>query len=137
MGSAVVPTFHNATHGILKSPTDVALYLIRWPFANPGATSSQLEDEMISFRELEAVYGKSPDDLCREISNRLKVAMDHYFPEQYNVNATYEEETDGSGKYSISIDISDNNGQPICRRHMIEVNADGDFTIHAEGEVLS
>ena len=61
MGSAVVPTFHNATHGILKSPTDVALYLIRWTFANPGATSSQLEDEMISFRELEAVYGKSPD----------------------------------------------------------------------------
>lgn len=137
MGNPVVPTYHNATHGMLKSPTDVALYLIRWTFANPGETSSQHEDEMVSFRQLEALYGKTPEDLTRELQIRLQAAIDHYFPDKYEAVVNYDMAEDGSGKYSISIDFSDKGtGQAICRRHLIEVDVEGAFTVKAEGDLV-
>ncbi len=134
MGSPIIATYHNSTHGVLKTPTDIALYLIRWTFANPGDTSSQLEGEMVSFRVLEAHYGKSPDELSSALSGALKRAMDHYFPDKYEVTVDYSESNDGTGNYSLSIDISDKDGISICRRHLIEIDADSNFTVHAEGE---
>lgn len=137
MGSPVIPTYHNATRGILKKPTDVALYLIRWTFANPGETSAQLEHEMISFRVLEAKYGKSPDDLSRQLAVHLKAAMDHFFDDVYEVNVDYSISNDGTGNYSLSIDISDHDGVAVCRKHLIEIDKDSNFTIHAEGENIN
>lgn len=140
MSKPIIPTFHNAAHGSLSAPQDIALYLIRWLFANPGDTSSAFEHEMISFRKLEAEYGKTPDELARMVGQQLTDAMEAYFPNKgYQalcekvVEDGYEDDGSYKGNYYLTLDIVDANNISICKKSYITRDANSNFNVSFEG----
>lgn len=133
----VVPTFHSITTPCLTKPADVAIYLIRWLFANPGGTSSFQESEMISYRKLVAMYGSKPDELAIQISQMLTAAMMNYFPDgKYSAHCNITDEEGYSsdehvwqGNKSISINFTDASDEPIIPMGSITVYPDYTFDI--------
>ena len=128
----VCPTCYTISSPNLKQPADVALYLITWLFNNPGHVSSFNAEEMISFRFLEAQYGKQPDVLAREIETRLTTALSRYFPDKnYHAIVTPEQKDgyadDGTyqGNYALNIAMVDGDEMALIPRQQIKVGADG------------
>lgn len=137
----VVPTLHNISTPILTNLGDQVAYVIRWFFANPGGTSSNNEDELISFRKLNSQYGKNPDDLCEHIASQLEEICKRYSL-NLKVECTYkmedhfgteEDEYDPEsgqallqGTYYIEISVTDLNGEPIIPRRTIMVDKKGE-----------
>ena len=128
----VCPTFYAISSPNLKKPPDVALYLITWLFNNPGHVSTLNREEMISFKYLEAKYGKQPDQLAHEMEQRLTAAMGHYFPnDNYSCIVTVEMKdgyaSDGTyqGNYGLNIAMVDVNNAPIIPKQMITIGPDG------------
>ena len=128
----VCPTCYSISSPNLKKPADVALYLITWLFNNPGHVSSLNRNEMISFRYLEAKFGKQPDVLAHEIEQRLTAALDRYFPnENYAALVTVEKKDgfadDGTyqGNYGLNIAMVDGNQAALIPRQQIKVGKDG------------
>ena len=128
----VCPTFYAISSPNLKKPADVALYLITWLFNNPGHVSTLNRDEMISFKYLEAKFGKQPDNLAHEMEQRLTAALSHYFPnDNYAAIVTVEMKdgyaSDGTyqGNYGLNIAMVDGNQAALIPRQQIKVGKDG------------
>ena len=117
----VVPSLHALSDPLLRTPANVAIYLIQFMFANPGRTSSINEGEMMSWRRLSAEFGaKRIPEMAGHISKMLSTSLNHYFPDgQYTVTCNIDEEAgtgdDGThlGNYAITINITDADGTPI------------------------
>ena len=129
----VVPTLHAISSPSLTKPEDIAIYLIRMLFVNPGRTSAFNEEEMISYRKLAAEYGTDPDRLASEIARQLTLAMGHYFPTGgYLAQCTVEdiekvsEEGIYQGNKAITINMTGSNGTAVVPRASIIVNEAGD-----------
>lgn len=128
----VCPTCYSISSPNLKKPADVALYLITWLFNNPGHVSSLNRTDMISFRYLEARYGKQPDVLAHEIETRLTDALARYFPNaNYSALVTVEKKDgfadDGTyqGNYGLNIAMVDSNQAALIPRQQIKIGPDG------------
>ena len=61
-----LPSLQAITNPLMTKKEDIAVYLIQFLFANPGATSSMNEGEMMSFRKLVAMYGSTQLDKLAE-----------------------------------------------------------------------
>lgn len=134
----VVPSLHAFSDPMLKTPENVAVYLIQFFFANPGNTSSVNEGEMMSWRKVSAVYGKSRvQEMGVQIGNMLTTSLSHYFPDGHytatcNVELQEGHGEDGAylGNYEIIIKIADADGNNIIPMSKVRAALDGNnFTI--------
>ena len=138
----VVPTLHNISTPMLTKLGDQLAYVIRFYFANPGRTSSNNEDEMISFRKLNAKYGNDPGEMCARSAAAIEAACRHY-KDDARVSITYEmirgfssnpEDLDPEaggrprlqGSYTMDITVSDSNGNPLIPHRLIKIMNNGD-----------
>jgi hypothetical protein len=114
----VIPTLHNQSAKILTNIEDIAAYTIRWFFANPGETSTPIEDELISFRKFNALNGNTPDGLCDKIRATLLAILTRY-SDDISVDCSFvnSPKKDDSGHlvgtYEIDIAVTTRDGSPI------------------------
>ena len=128
-----VPTLHAITTPSLTAPEDVAVYLIRMLFVNPGRTSAVNEEEMLSYRKLASKHANNPEQLAAAIGLGLTQAMRHYFPKDgYLATCTVEDKEKVSdegiyqGNKAITINITGSGGRSIVPMASIIVDESGD-----------
>lgn len=111
-------TLHNQSAQVLTRPADQLAYAIRWFFVNPGSISSNNEDEMISFRKLNAMHGNSPKLFAQTIGAKLTDIVSKYFPGAiadvtYEKKLGYDNDHVLQGTYGLIIKVTDANGQAV------------------------
>lgn len=135
----VVPTLHNISTPVLTNLSDQLAYLVRWFFANPGGTSSNNEEELISFRKMNSLYGKNPGEMCERVADALETICRRY-TSNVKVDCSYKMEEHRSsedidpvtgrgilqGNYKMDISITDKEGEPIIPHRTIQIMNNGD-----------
>lgn len=119
----VIPTLHSGTSELLEDKQDIIAYIVRFALTNPGRTSSYVENDLVSFRKLEAKYGTDRSALASAFSSRLNTVINNYYPDQglsIEVSASEASTT----KYKLTISISDDDGQLILDKGIVSVNDD-------------
>lgn len=128
MNNPCIPLLSNGPITILKKKTDIAAYLIEFMFNNPGETSDQIEDELISFRKLNAMYGNDQKLLAAAVGDQLQAILSKYYPDSGIVVSCDSHDIDASW-YGLIINIMDNNGESILLTKNISVSTDNGLEI--------
>ena len=126
-----IMTLHNRSAQVLTKPADQIAYAIRWFFVNPGSTSSVNEEEMISFRKLNATAGTRPEVMAGSIQNLLtQIARRYYKTANVFVKVVNQVKTDEDGilqgTYGLEILVSDENNMPIIPTGHVVVTGEFD-----------
>lgn len=134
----VIPTLHNISTPVLTQLGDQLAYVIRFYFANPGGISSNNEDELISFRKLNSLYGKRPQEMCNKVAQQLEQIC-HRYTDHVRVECTYQNEIHRSdeidpltgkgylqGTYKMEIAVTDDDGVPLIPHRLIKILQNGD-----------
>jgi len=117
---SVIPTLHPSSSELLTDKQDIIAYIVRWSLTNPGHTSSFVEDELVSFRKLEAEYGSDKEALAKRFTSKLNGVINNYYPDQkMSVEVTATDIDDI--KYKLSISVTDSDGSYILDRGIVEV----------------
>lgn len=135
----VVPTLHNISTPVLTKLGDQLAYVVRFYFVNPGGISSNNEDELISFRKLNSLYGKRPNEMCERVATQLEAICKRY-TDNVRVVCTQQKDYHRSsedidpntglgvlqGTYKMEIAITDNDGNPLIPHRTIKIMQNGD-----------
>jgi len=70
-----IPTLHSGTREVVSTLEDKIAYILRHTLTNPGYTSDMIEDELISFRKLEALHDGNVEELKDDYKKRLEIAI--------------------------------------------------------------
>ena len=113
----VIPVLSLNTDQLVKREDQIA-YIIRHAFYNPGWTSSQIEDELVSMRRLVAHYELDKDEFVSMLRKKLELAIKHLYAElsvnveSYDVDPT---------KYGVTISVVDSQGNLVLASNNIRV----------------
>lgn len=118
-----LPTL-NINQPIIDDDHLIMLALLKFMFWNPGWTSSQIEDTLLSMRKLRAQCSQDIPDFPQAIQTRLRDAVQRYHPEW---KVTVSHEMMSPTTYKLIIAITDEINQPV-------INMD-DFVVK-DGEIL-
>lgn len=118
-----LPTL-NINQPIIDDDHLIMLALLKFMFWNPGWTSSQIEDTLLSMRKLRAQCSQDIPDFPQAIQTRLRDAVQRYHPEW---KVTVSHEMMSPTTYKLIISITDEINQPV-------INMD-DFVVR-DGEIL-
>lgn len=118
-----LPTL-NINQPIIDDDHLIMLALLKFMFWNPGWTSSQIEDTLLSMRKLRAQCSQDIPDFPQAIQTRLRDAVQRYHPEW---KVTVSHEMLSPSTYKLIIAITDEINQPV-------INMD-DFVVR-DGEIL-
>lgn len=121
--SYALPTL-NINQPIIDDDHLIMLALLKFMFWNPGWTSSQIEDTLLSMRKLRAQCSQDIPDFPQAIQTRLRDAVQRYHPEW---KVTVSHEMLSPSTYKLIIAITDEINQPV-------INMD-DFVVR-DGEIL-
>ena len=61
--------------GIVKDKRDIASYLIRQYFSNPGKTSELFEDNLISFNKTKVLFNNNLDRLVEDVQMSINEVL--------------------------------------------------------------
>ncbi len=123
---AKVPTLAAGPVEVLESTSDIVAYIIRHSLKNPGFTSSFIEDELVSFRKLEAEH-QNRDNLVRAYEQKLQDVIARNLPNDSVSVAVEWEDVDGF-HYRLSIEVTDASGQNVLMVGKVTV-AENDINI--------
>lgn len=118
-----LPTL-NINQPIIDDDHLIMMALLKFMFWNPGWTSSQIEDTLLSMRKLRAQCSQDIPDFPQAIQTRLRDAVQRYHPEW---KVTVSHEMLSPTTYKLIIAITDEINQPV-------INMD-DFVVR-DGEIL-
>ena len=145
-----IPTLHSGTRQILESTEDKVAYIIRHSLMNPGFTSDMIEDDLISFRKIEATYDNRIAEIVRSYKQKLESVLLNVLGFEVEVNIktlklnqdskqnklyhTSNEDAVNGDKYSLEVTVlyKDTNrpiltyGKIIIGDGNIKINFDGD-----------
>ena len=121
--SYALPTL-NINQPIIDDDHLIMLALLKFMFWNPGWTSSQIEDTLLSMRKLRAQCSQDIPDFPQTLQIRLRDAVQRYHPEW---KVTVSHEMMSPTTYKLIISITDEINQPV-------INMD-DFVVR-DGEIL-
>ena len=119
---AKIPTLHSGPVSVISNPADIVAYLIRHSLKNPGFTSSFIENDLISFRKLEAEYTDKLNLIAIYQQQLQSVILRNLPTEALNVNVDWED-VDGFN-YKLSIDVSDQTGTTILVSGKVVITKD-------------
>ena len=106
-----IPTLHSGPVTVISNTADIVAYLIRHSLKNPGFTSSFIENDLVSFRKLEAEH-VDKIDLVATYQQQLQTIILRNLPnESLNVMVNWED-VDGFN-YKLAIDVTDSTGATI------------------------
>jgi hypothetical protein len=129
--AAILPTFNLGPHQIVKDKSDIILYTIRHVMLTPGATSSIMEDDILSFRKLEAEYGGGGNELAIKLESGLTKIFERYFPDNIPI-VTVDKYDIAFGLYGLSVEVVDAKGNNLILRTKVDVINDNEIIINYE-----
>lgn len=124
---AVIPTLHAGMSEIVRTDADKLAYIIRHAFKNPGNTSLYIEDSLISFRKLDAEYGRNGVTLAGVVENRLLEIATELIEDLGSLTVTYQSGEDPL--YHLIVEATNKSGVAILQSVNIAVSPD-DFQIN-------
>ncbi len=108
----VIPTLSKGTEDILSSPEAVLWYLLDFSLRSPGQISEAYEQDLVSFRELEAQYGNDAETLAQRYAEALNGVVAKYYPNGDYTAETEIEEID-ENKFTLKVGFFTSNGVPV------------------------
>ena len=99
----IIPTLD--TQSILKNPSDILAYVIRYYFTAPKSVSNSTFDFMVSFADSASKYQNVIANLVSQVQKDLMGVFNRFFSAQATtVNVTPQDNGDGS--YNITVECS-------------------------------
>lgn len=155
MAIAIYPSLSSHA-GALTDPKEIIPSILRHMFATPTSSSDYFENRSrnhkLSFRELEAKYGDTPETFMKVYKDKLSDVLQRYFPTtSFNIVTYYqviseltgelEDPNDGNiqyPRYTVFLDIQrrlrDGSLEPVILNHKIRINKETHkFEIDFEG----
>jgi hypothetical protein len=131
MSEAFIPTLHTGLKTTLTSNTDIAMYVVRQVIKSPGGESALNEEERVSFRKLNSMYGTNKEKLANALEDGLQRIFSRYRPTggiktQVTVNDI------DTVNYSLHINITDNAGQLLIPVGKLKVSSNGQINLSFE-----
>lgn len=102
-----LPVLSSVT-GILTDIHEVTASVVRFVMCTPGTTSSYVEDELVSFRNLAGKYGYDKDNMCKMLEVGLYGILKRYFPNHTPMVSVTHSPYEGNElefRYTLTIDI--------------------------------
>jgi len=103
--STAIPSLHNGPTDILTDTQKKLWSIIAFVFNNPGAISNVMEEEVVSFRKLNAEFGSNRESLAVELQQSLETIVRRVFPDEGFLVSVFAEPID-EVKYTLIINIS-------------------------------
>ena len=145
-----IPTLHSGTRQVLESVEDKVAYIIRHSLVNPGFTSDMIEDDLLSFRKLEATYDNRIGEIVRHYKHKLELTLNRVLGFTVDVSIktlklnqsekenklyhTSNEDAVNGDKYSLEISVLyKDSGMPIITYGKIIIG-NGNIKINFDGE---
>ena len=122
-----LPTL-NVNQPIIDDPTQIMIALLKFLFWNPGWTSSQIEDELLSMRKFRAQTGQEINDMKSTLQTCLNDAVQRY---RNDWKASVDHEILSPTTYRLKIAITDNVGVPVINMNDIVVK-DGEIMLKSD-----
>ena len=113
----VIPVLSINTDQLVRKEDQLA-YIIRHAFYNPGWTSSQIENVLVSMRRLIAQYEYDKNEFANALKQRLELAVKHLYADHSVTVETYDI---SPVKYGVVISVLNNQGQPVLSSSAIKV----------------
>lgn len=120
----VIPSYSLYTDRV-TDPHEQMAYLLSFAFMNPGSTSSQIEDMLVSIRKLLAECGHDKARFVTALESQLHSAVERYNP-RYRTIVKADDISDIA--YRITVSIYDEYDQLVVNRNMLRVS-DGNLCI--------
>lgn len=130
MATPVILSLHSSI-GIIKDKRDIAAYLIRQYFSNPGKTSELFENELISFNKTKVLFNSDPTKIAEDAQMSLNSVFRKYFQyDDINVEVKAVNIVNTS-RYNIEVRayITDNKTKELYLIDSLISNNDGVLTI--------
>lgn len=113
----VIPVLSINTDKLTRREDQIA-YIIRHAFYNPGWTSSQIEGYLVSMRRLLAQHEYDRSEFANGLKQKLELAVKHLYAD---LSVSVDTVVLSPNTYSVTIAVTDAQGQPILSSSNIEV----------------
>jgi len=127
--NGLIPTFF-LNQQILTEPGEICAYILKFLFWNPGSTSEQIENSLVSMRKLGAKTNQNINDFPKELNYKLNEIIKKF-------NSTWQVEVETANidnvnlTYSLIIRIIDSAGNLLINNNDLMVK-NGLLTIKPE-----
>lgn len=105
----VVPTLF-LNNQVINTDSDIAAYILKFLFWNPGSTSNQLEEYLVSMRKLAATYAENINTFPAQLERKLNDVL-HNYNTQWNSEVTVTDRNDEALTYGLNIRITNGLGE--------------------------
>ena len=127
-----LPTL-NINQPVIEDPHQIMIALLKFLFWNPGWTSSQIEDQLLSMRKFRAQTGQDVGDMKSAIQTCLNNAVKRY-RDDWKVSVNHEDLSPTT--YRLKIAITDSVGVPVINMNDIVVK-DGEIMLKSDLEEIN
>lgn len=124
MADSVIPILSKGTEDLIESKEGKLWHILTHSLRNPGFTSDIAEDEMISFRELEARFGNTPDILKEHYRQALGTVVKRHYPDD-NIDVYVEIADLAENTYTLQVGFIDGQGNPLLTTRPITITEEG------------
>lgn len=131
MPDYALPTL-NINQPIITEDSQIMASLLKFAIWNPGWTSSQIEDTLVSMRKIRAQYTQDVPDFPQALQGYLDSAVKRYH-EDWQANVSYEQV--GPNTYTLIIRISDGLNVPVINMDDVVVR-DGEILLKSDLEEI-
>jgi hypothetical protein len=121
----VTPILENTSNDLLEEQEAVLWQIVRFALENPGETSELFENELISFRKLQATFGNDREGLAAAFQQAIQIVITQYYPND-SISVSVETEDRSELSYALQIAITNPQGDSLLTIDPVVVNEEGD-----------
>ena len=121
---SVIPVLSKGTEDLIESKQGKLWHIVSHSLRNPGFTSDINEEDMISFRALEAAFGQDSNMLAGQYADALNRVIARHYPND-SINAFVEIDDVKENTFTLQIGITDAEGNQLLTTKPITVTPEG------------
>lgn len=129
--NGAIPTFF-LNEQVINTESDICAYLLKFLFWNPGSTSNQIEETLLSMRKMSATYAEDINTFPAQLQLKLTEALNRYNT-GWKSEIEVIERNEEAKTYGLRLKILDNSGINILTTDSLMIK-DGYLTIRNEME---
>ncbi len=123
MTDPVIPLLSKGPEDLVESKQGILWHIVSFSLLNPGFTSDINEEEMISFRVLEAEYGADSEALRIQYADALTEVANRHFPND-GITAIVEVGDVAENTFTLKVGFVDANQELLLSTKPITVTPD-------------
>lgn len=127
----VVPTFF-LNEQVINTDSDICAYILKFLFWNPGSTSNQIEQSLLSMRKMSATYAEDINVFPMQLGHAITNALQSY-NRNWNCHVEVAHRDDENKTYGLLLKITDGSGNNLLTTDSLMIK-DGYLTVRNEYE---